>query len=210
MDAAKPGAHFIAHKVWILGSKTETRLIAHNVWILGSKDEIRFNETAEELGLVPPNTYYWQIEQQIPGQGRVLSEVGAIRVRDFDTQGRLYFRVRAQRSIYQHGEEVRVLLEIHNTSDKPANLAFPGGQLFYVDVYFVMNWLPNERLVWSRPIGLPFETLTIPRREIYENEFVWRQVDNNEQPVGSGIYEARVRCTAREFLPAAKAAFVIS
>jgi hypothetical protein len=190
--------------------KPSAQLITHKVWLLGSRDEwTRFNETAEALGLVPPNTYYWQIAQQIPGQGRVLSEVGAIHVRDYDAQGRLHFRVRAHRPNYDHDEEVRVLLEIHNTSDRPAYLTFPQGQLFYVDVYFVMNWLPDERLVWSTPLAFPFNTLTIPRKEIYKNEFVWRQVDNNEHPVGSGIYEARVRCTAREFSRLAKAAFII-
>lgn len=180
----------------------------HKVWLT---EWSRFNESAETLGLPPPNIYYWQISQQIVGERRTaLSEVWSFSVRDYETRDRLILATRAQRMFYARGEEVTISIRMHNKSQKPVYLTFPDGQLFCAQVYFLMDFLWKEKLVWSTPLRFPFYSLAIPKNETYDNQFIWRQVGDNHQPVGPGLYEARVECTAREFSSLATAPFTIS
>jgi len=159
----------------------------------------RFNETTEQLGLVPGETYYWQVAQHVHGSGAVLSEVWALHVEQVPLRGRLHLGLLHPTTI-SHGRPVKLTIGLTNLTDSPLHLRFPTSRHFEVAIYR-FRLIGKNQYVWPAPTAAApqIEVIDVPPRGTHKEVITWPQVDNRGQPVAPGEYVVKVRCTVDDF-----------
>jgi hypothetical protein len=169
-----------------------------------------FNETAHNLGLNPGETWYWQISQWNAGAEAVLSDVRAIHIEGQPGTGP-YIRFGFNHPVWvKQGDQFKITIHLHNISTRPVQLTFPSPRHFEVAI-FRLRLLGADEYVWP-PTGATvprIDILKISAQETHQEIVTWPQVDTQGRAVGPGEYFVRVRCTAQEFHPEDKQAFII-
>lgn len=153
----------------------------------------RYNETADKLGLRVGETYYWQVGQELPGAGLILSNVRSISI---DEQMQFYTDYPVE---VRNGMPFKFSAFLRNISNTPFRLTFPTSRHFEVAIYQMAYG--RSTYVWP-PVMAATQAITsfeILPNQVYQENFIWDQIDVYGRAVNPGPYELKIRCNAQEF-----------
>jgi hypothetical protein len=174
-------------------------------WLFTPTDPwLRFNETAQNLGLIAGWPYYWQIGQRNAGAADLLSETRAIHIDGqpaTEPSLRFGFVNAPPNTVTRGGTPVNMSVGTKNMSDSPVRLVFPSRQHFAVSVYQLRGIL-SDKFVWSpaEVYAQVIDTIDLLPGETISKAFSWPQVDNDGDPVlGDFDYRIVGRCLADNF-----------
>jgi len=153
----------------------------------------RYNETVDKIGLKAGETYYWQVGQELPGSGLILSDVRSIRINE---QLQLYVQYPVE---VPRGTPFVFRVSLSNVSIAPFRLTFPTSRHFEIAIFQMLYG--QSRYVWP-PVTAAAQVVTsveILPRQAYQETFIWNQIDTYGQAVAPGPYYFKIGCMAQEF-----------
>ncbi len=207
-----PEAGAAATKIALYIGSDQTRPYASShvvkTWIsLPGDPWERFNETIEALGLQAGETYYWQVAQQLPGQGMVPSSVRRFHVVSREALRKLRVSVYFPRRL-RPGRPFRVRLHIDNRSDEAVRLTFPGGRVVDLTVFQTRGILKDVRVWTNSETPEELQPMEIPPGSGRDHVEIW-EPRRSGKTLSPGRYRLHVRFLAEQYATEADYGFTI-